>query len=266
MNQYQDLLRQIRTYGKMRGDRTKTGTLSLFAPAPMRFDLRDGFPALTTKKLHFKSVVAELLWFLRGEPSVQFLHDNKVTIWDEWTSETGDVGRVYGVQWRRWRVLFAGKIDQIKNLITNLKEDPESRRHLVSAWNVGELDLMALPPCHFGFQCYVQDGRLSLNFFMRSADMFLGVPFNIASYALLTHLLARAAGLEVGELVCTITGDAHLYLNHLEQAETLLSREPYAPPTLQIATPQIDIDGYKVEDFSLEDYQHHPTIKAPIAV
>lgn len=264
--QYHDLVRDILKRGITSSDRTGTGTKSLFAPPQMRFDLRDGFPLLTSKKVHFKSIAVELLSFLRGDQDTQFMRSHGVTIWDEWAEgEDGWLGRIYGAQWRGWRVMFGGKIDQIAGLINDIKNVPESRRHLVSAWNVGELSDMALVPCHFAFTCYVRDGRLSLNFMLRSSDVFLGLPFNIASYALLAHLLARATGTTPHELVCTFAGDTHLYLDHLEQAETLISRTPYQFPKLEIQTSNVGIDGYKLEDFVLINYQHHPAIPAPVS-
>lgn len=264
--QYHNLIRDILARGIVSGDRTGTGTKSLFAPPQMRFDLRNGFPILTSKKVHFKSIAVELLSFLRGDKDARFMRSHGVTIWDEWAQgEDGWLGRIYGAQWRGWRVVFGAKIDQIANLITAIKQTPESRRHLVSAWNVGELEDMALPPCHFAFTCYVRDGRLSLNFMLRSSDVFLGLPFNIASYALLTHLLARATGTVAHELVCTFAGDTHLYLDHIEQAETLIARTPYKFPKLEIQASNVDIDGYNLEDFVLIGYQHHPAIAAPIS-
>lgn len=267
MQNYHDLVAYVLANGKPRGDRTGTGTLSVFSPDKVRFDLSKGFPLLTTKKIKFANIVSELLWFLRGEDNIAFLKQNDNPIWNEWADVgTGKVGRIYGVQWRSCYRYFGAKIDQIAELIQNIKSNPESRRHLVSAWNVGELDDMILPPCHFAFQCYVQDGKLSLTFLMRSADLFLGVPYNIASYALLTHLLARATGLAVGELVLDITGDAHIYANHIQQVETMLSRPHRRQPTLQINSDNIGIDGYKVNDFELIGYDPHPFIKAPVAV
>jgi thymidylate synthase len=265
MQNYHDLVELVINRGDLRGDRTHTGTRSIFSPEKLRFDLQKGFPLLTTKKINFKNVASELLWFLSGGRNVDFLHEYGNKIWDEWANEVGDLGRIYGVQWRKWRTPY-DSIDQIQTLITQLKNEPNSRRHLVSAWNVGELEQMALPPCHFTFQCYVDNGRLNLVALMRSADLFLGVPYNIASYALLTHFLARATGLQAGELVLDITGDAHVYLNHIEQCELLLSRPHKEQPTLHFSTENIDIDNYDISDFELVGYEPHPFIKADIAV
>ena len=260
---YEDLLREVFEHGTPKGDRTGTGTRSLFGKQ-IRFDLAESFPLITTKRVHFKSVAYELLWFLRGEGNTKYLTDNGVTIWDEWANSQGDLGPVYGVQWRSWPTPDGGHIDQIALVLEQLKQNPDSRRHLVSAWNVAELDEMALMPCHAFFQFYVADGKLSCQLYQRSADMFLGVPFNIASYALLTLMVAQQTGLEPGEFIWT-GGDCHLYLNHLEQARLQLSREPFPLPTMHI-TRRGGIDDYDLEDFELEGYQAHPSIKAPIAV
>lgn len=264
MKQYLDLLSDILANGVQRGDRTGTGTLSVFG-RQTRYDLAQGFPCLTTKKLHLRSIIHELLWFLRGDTNIKYLHENKVTIWDEWADENGELGPVYGHQWRNWPDLDGGSIDQISNLVEGLKKNPESRRHVVSAWNVAEVDQMALPPCHCLFQFYVANGKLSCQLYQRSADCFLGVPFNIASYALLTMMLAQVVGLEVGEFVHTF-GDLHLYLNHIEQAKEQLSRTPRPLPTMKINPEVKDIFAFKFEDFTLEGYNPYPSIKAPIAV
>lgn len=250
--------------GVVKGDRTGTGTKSVFGHQ-MRFDLSEGFPLLTTKKLHLRSIIHELLWFLAGDTNVKYLHDNKVTIWDEWADENGELGPVYGHQWRSWPTPDGGHIDQIANLVHSLKNNPESRRHLVCAWNVAEVDKMALPPCHCLFQFYVAEGKLSCQLYQRSADSFLGVPFNIASYALLTMMLAQVTNLQVGEFVHTF-GDLHLYLNHIDQAKEQLSRTPRALPNMKINPDVKDIFDFKFEDFELENYDPYPTIKAPIAV
>ena len=263
MRQYLDLLRKVRTQGARKGDRTGTGTLSLFGEQ-LRFDLCAGFPLVTTKKIHVKSVVHELLWFLRGESNVAYLRENGVTIWDEWASPEGELGPVYGVQWRKWPGP-KGPIDQVKNVIDELRRSPDSRRLVVSAWNVGELDRMALQPCHALFQLYVADGRLSCQLYQRSADVFLGVPFNIASYALLTHMIAQVCELEVGDFVHAF-GDVHLYLNHLEQADLQLAREPLPLPRLVLDPSVRDIDAFRYEHVKIEGYEHHPAIKAPVAV
>ncbi len=264
MKQYLDLLERIKSEGAQKGDRTGTGTLSVFGHQ-MRFDLSQGFPMLTTKKLHLRSIIYELLWFLRGDTNIKYLNDNGVTIWDEWADAQGDLGHVYGYQWRSWPTPDGGHIDQIANLIHSIKTNPDSRRHIVSAWNVAEVDKMALPPCHTMFQFYVAGGRLSCQLYQRSADVFLGVPFNIASYALLTMMVARVTGLEPGEFVHTL-GDAHLYLNHLEQVDLQLSRTPRALPTMKINPAVKDIFSFAYEDFLLEGYEPAPGIKAPIAV
>jgi thymidylate synthase len=264
MKQYLDLLRHVRHEGQRKGDRTGTGTLSVFG-YQMRFDLARGFPAVTTKKLHMKSIVHELLWFLRGESNVHSLQQAGVTIWDEWADADGELGPVYGVQWRRWRGADGRVIDQIARVIDGLKSNPDSRRHIVSAWNVGELDAMALQPCHAFFQFYVAGGRLSCQMYQRSADIFLGVPFNIASYALLTLMVAQVTDLQPGEFIHTL-GDAHLYLNHVEQADLQLSRAPFPPPALKINPERRHIDDFRYEDFELLHYRCHPAISAPIAV
>jgi thymidylate synthase len=264
MRAYLELLRKIRDRGVRKGDRTGTGTLSLFGEQ-LRFDLREGFPLVTTKKVHLKSVVHELLWFLRGESNVAYLRENGVTIWDEWADARGELGPVYGVQWRRWPGRDGKPIDQVKNVIDELKKNRDSRRLIVSAWNVADLDRMALQPCHALFQLYVAEGRLSCQLYQRSADVFLGVPFNIASYALLTHMIAQVADLEVGDFVHTF-GDVHLYLNHLEQADTQLARAPLPPPRLRLDPSVRDIDAFRAEHLVFEGYEHHPAIKAPVAV
>ncbi len=261
--QYLGLLADIMANGVQRGDRTGTGTLGLFG-RQIRFDLARGFPMLTTKKVHFKSVVLELLWFLQGQTNIAWLNERGCSIWDEWADENGDLGPVYGKQWRSWAAPDGRVIDQIANLVEGLKANPNSRRHIVSAWNPADVEDMALPPCHCLFQFFVADGKLSCQLYQRSADVFLGVPFNIASYALLTHMVAQATGLQVGEFVHTF-GDVHLYLNHLDQAKTQLSREPHPFPTLKIA-PKTDLFGFELADFALEDYVCHPHIKAPVAV
>ncbi|HZO64188.1 MAG TPA: thymidylate synthase [Kribbellaceae bacterium] len=263
MRQYLDLLDHVLTTGTAKGDRTGTGTLSVFG-YQMRFDLAAGFPALTTKKIHLKSVVGELLWFLRGDTNVKWLQDNGVTIWDEWADADGELGPVYGYQWRSWPAPDGRHVDQIAQVIEQIKQNPDSRRHIVNAWNVADIEKMALPPCHTMFQFYVADGKLSCQLYQRSADIFLGVPFNIASYALLTHMVAQVTGLEPGDFVHTL-GDAHLYLNHLEQAKLQLSREPRPLPALRL-TPRDSIDAYEIADVVLEGYDPHPSIKAPIAV
>lgn len=250
--------------GLEKGDRTGTGTQSVFG-YQMRFDLADGFPMVTTKKLHLRSIIHELLWFLKGESNIGYLKENRVTIWDEWADENGDLGPVYGTQWRSWPTPDGQHIDQIEKLVDSLKNSPDSRRHIVSAWNVAEVDHMALPPCHCLFQFYVGDGKLSCQLYQRSADIFLGVPFNIASYALLTMMLAQVTGLEPGEFIHTL-GDAHIYSNHFDQANLQLSRKPHPLPTMRL-NPAVDsIFDFKYEDFTLEDYVSDPTIKAPIAV
>jgi thymidylate synthase len=264
MRQYLDLVRAIRDTGVRKEDRTGTGTLSLFG-YQMRFDLGAGFPVVTTKKLHIRSIIHELLWFLKGDTNVKYLHEHDVSIWDEWADENGDLGPVYGAQWRTWRTPDGGHVDQIQRALDLLRKDPNSRRNIVSAWNVGELEQMALAPCHAMFQFYVANGRLSCQLYQRSADVFLGVPFNIASYALLIHMMAQQAGLGAGELVWT-GGDCHLYLNHLEQVETQLARQPFPLPKLVIHRKPPSLFDYAYEDFELVGYQSHPAIKAPIAV
>ncbi|MCO8030054.1 thymidylate synthase [Brevundimonas diminuta] len=261
--QYLNLLRDILDNGVRRDDRTGTGTLGVFG-RQMRFDLSNGFPLLTTKKLHTRSIFIELLWFLRGETNIAWLKDNGVSIWDEWADAEGDLGPVYGKQWRSWAAPNGQSIDQISKLVHGLKTNPNSRRHIVSAWNPADVDDMALPPCHCLFQFFVADGKLSCQLYQRSADVFLGVPFNIASYALLTHMLAKVVGLEPGDFVHTF-GDAHLYLNHLEQAELQLSRAPLPLPTLTVAD-KTDLFGFELSDFVLNDYQSWPHIKAAVAV
>jgi thymidylate synthase len=264
MRQYLDLLRAIKERGVRKGDRTGTGTLSLFG-YQMRFDLEAGFPVLTTKKLHLRSIIHELLWFLKGETNIQYLREHDVTIWDEWADANGDLGPVYGAQWRTWRTADGREIDQIQRALDLIRNDPNSRRIIVSAWNVGELDEMALAPCHALFQFHVADGRLSCQLYQRSADVFLGVPFNIASYALLLHMMAQQTDLRPGELVWT-GGDCHLYLNHLAQAELQLTRTPLPLPKLLIKRKPDSLFDYRFEDFELVDYQAHGSIKAPIAV
>ena len=264
MQQYLDLMRHVRTHGAERQDRTGTGTRSVFGHQ-MRFDLADGFPMLTTKRLHLKSIVYELLWFLKGDTNVAYLNENGVTIWDEWADETGDLGPVYGHQWRSWPTSDGGHIDQISNLIDQIQTNPDSRRLIVSAWNVADVSDMALPPCHCLFQFYVAEGRLSCQLYQRSADIFLGVPFNIASYALLTLMVAQVTGLEAGEFVHTF-GDAHLYSNHIEQADEQLHRPPYSLPHMTLNPAIDDIFGFGFEDFQLEGYRFHPHIPAAVAV
>jgi len=264
MRQYLDLVRAIRDHGVRKEDRTGTGTLSLFG-YQLRFDLAAGFPVVTTKKLHLRSIIHELLWFLKGDTNVAYLHEHDVSIWDEWADEHGDLGPVYGAQWRTWRTADGGHVDQIQRALDLLRKDPNSRRNIVSAWNVGELDQMALAPCHAMFQFYVANGRLSCQLYQRSADVFLGVPFNIASYALLIHMLAQQTDLAPGELVWT-GGDCHLYLNHLEQVEQQLARVPLPLPKLVIKRKPPTLFDYRFEDFELLGYQAHAAIKAPIAV
>ncbi|MVA73185.1 thymidylate synthase [Agrobacterium vitis] len=264
MKQYLDLLQHVMENGSDRGDRTGTGTRSVFG-YQMRFDLAQGFPALTTKKLHLRSIIHELLWFLKGDTNIAYLKENGVSIWDEWADENGDLGPVYGAQWRSWPKPGGGHIDQIANLVESIKTNPNSRRHIVSAWNPAEVDEMALPPCHCLFQFYVADGKLSCQLYQRSADIFLGVPFNIASYALLTMMVAQVTGLKPGDFIHTL-GDAHLYANHFEQARLQLTRQPKPLPVMRINPDVKDVFGFAFEDFSLENYSADPVIKAPIAV
>ena len=264
MRQYLEFLRHIRDRGARKGDRTGTGTLSVFG-YQMRFDLQDGFPLVTTKQLHLRSIIHELLWFLRGDTNLRYLHDHQVTIWDEWADERGDLGPVYGKQWRSWGTADGRQIDQLARVVAEIKKNPNSRRLLVSAWNVGELDEMALLPCHALFQFYVAEKRLSCQLYQRSADALLGVPFNIASYALLVHMVAQQCDLAPGEFIWT-GGDCHLYLNHLEQADLQLSRTPYPLPELEIRRRPPSLFEYTFEDFEIRDYRHHAAIKAPIAV
>ena len=264
MKQYLDLMRHVRDHGTRKEDRTGTGTLSVFGHQ-MRFDLGQGFPLVTTKKLHLRSIIHELLWFLRGDTNVRYLHDNNVTIWDEWADEQGELGPIYGHQWRSWPAADGHSIDQISQVIEQIRNNPDSRRIIVSAWNVGEIERMALPPCHAFFQFYVADGRLSCQLYQRSADIFLGVPFNIASYALLLMMMAQVTGLEAGDFVHTF-GDAHLYLNHLEQADLQLSRTPRSLPTMRINPDIRDLFEFSFDDFELLDYDPHPHIKAQVAV
>lgn len=264
MRQYLDLLQNILDHGTEKGDRTGTGTLSLFG-YQMRFNLQDGFPALTTKKLHLKSVIYELLWFLKGDSNIQYLKDHGVRIWDEWADENGELGPVYGVQWRKWKSADGDVIDQVSQVVEKIKTRPNSRRLIVTAWNPGDVAMMALPPCHLLFQFYVANGKLSCQLYQRSADIFLGVPFNIASYSLLTLMLAQVCELEPGEFVHTF-GDVHLYSNHLEQARLQLTRQPYPLPEMKINSQVKSIFDFRYEDFELHNYQYHPHIKAPVAV
>lgn len=264
MKQYQDLLQTILDKGSLREDRTGTGTLSIFGHQ-MRFDLSDGFPMLTTKKLHFRSIAFELLWFLRGDTNLSFLHDNKVKIWDAWADRDGELGHIYGYQWRSWPGPDGQKVDQIKEVIKNIRENPNSRRHIVSAWNVADLPNMNLPPCHILFQFYVNDGRLSCQLYQRSADVFLGVPFNIASYSLLLMMVAREAELVPHEFIHTI-GDAHLYVNHVEQAKLQISREPFPLPKMILNPDKKQVLDFGFDDFRIEGYQAHPHIRGEISV
>ncbi|MCC6207019.1 MAG: thymidylate synthase [Gammaproteobacteria bacterium] len=264
MKQYLDLLRHVRDHGVRKEDRTGTGTVSVFG-YQMRFDLAAGFPLVTTKKLHLKSIIHELLWFLRGETNIRYLTENGVTIWNEWADEDGELGPVYGSQWRRWPARDGGHIDQIRWVTDEIRSNPDSRRLIVSAWNVADIVRMKLPPCHAFFQFYVANGRLSCQLYQRSADIFLGVPFNIASYALLTLMMAQVTGLKPGEFIHTL-GDAHLYLNHLEQAETQLARTPYPAPTMHLNPARTSLFDFVFEDFSLTGYQAHAHIKAPVAI
>ena len=263
MQEYLDLLQKVKNSGKPKGDRTGTGTVSIFGHQ-MRFNLQDSFPLLTTKKIHFKSVAHELLWFLKGDTNIRYLNENGVSIWDEWADDNGDLGPVYGKQWRKWE----GKHnihDQIKDVINQIRDNPNSRRHIVSAWNVSDIPSMALAPCHILFQFYVQNGKLSCQLYQRSADVFLGVPFNIASYALLTHMIANVCNLEVGDFVHTL-GDAHLYNNHLEQAKLQMTRDPLPLPKLRLNPEIKEIDDFDFNDIEIVGYQHHPHISAPISV
>lgn len=264
MQTYLDLLKHVKTHGVEKTDRTGTGTISVFG-YQMRFNLDDGFPLLTTKKLHLKSIIHELIWFLQGDTNIQYLKNNGVSIWDEWADDNGDLGPVYGAQWRTWQNAEGKTIDQITQVIEQIKNNPDSRRLIVSAWNVGEIDKMALAPCHAFFQFYVADGKLSCQLYQRSADIFLGVPFNIASYTLLLMMIAQVCDLKVGDFVHTL-GDAHIYLNHMQQVDEQLSREPKALPQMKINPAVKDIFAFKYEDFELINYDAHPNIKAPIAV
>ncbi len=264
MKQYLDLLEHVMKNGYLKSDRTGTGTISVFG-YQMRFNLQEGFPLLTTKKLHLRSIIHELLWFLKGSTNLQYLHENDVTIWDEWAKPDGELGPVYGYQWRSWPRPDGTHVDQIANVVESIKNNPDSRRHIVSAWNVGELDRMALPPCHLLFQFYVAGERLSCQMYQRSCDIFLGVPFNIASYALLTMMMAQVTGLKTGEFVHTL-GDAHIYLNHLDQVKLQLTRMPFKLPKMNINPDVHDIFSFSYQDFSLQDYQSHPHIKGQISV
>ncbi len=264
MKQYLDLMRYVKENGVRKEDRTGVGTVSVFG-YQMRFNLADGFPLVTTKKLHLRSIIHELLWFLQGDSNIGYLNENGVRIWNEWADEAGELGPVYGYQWRSWPKPDGGFVDQMSELIEQIRYNPHSRRLMVSAWNVADIDKMALPPCHCLFQFYVSNGRLSCQLYQRSADIFLGVPFNIASYALLTMMVAQVTDYEPGDFILTF-GDAHLYLNHLEQAELQLSRQPCPLPTMQLNPMVKDLFGFQYEDFELVDYEHHPHIKAPIAV
>lgn len=264
MKQYLDLLDHVLTNGVEKSDRTGTGTISVFG-YQMRFNLEDGFPVMTTKKLHLRSIIHELLWFLKGDTNIKYLNDHKVRIWDEWADENGDLGHIYGYQWRSWPAHDGTHIDQISQVVEAIKNNPDSRRHLVNAWNVGELDSMALPPCHIMFQFYVADGKLSLQMYQRSADIFLGVPFNVASYALLLRMVAQVTNLKVGEFIHTF-GDAHIYLNHIDQVKLQLSRTPYALPQMKINPEVRNIFDFNFNDFELVNYTAHPNIKGEISV
>ena len=264
MKAYLDLLSKILNEGVEKHDRTGVGTLSIFGHQ-MRFDLNAGFPIVTTKKLHLKSIIYELLWFLKGDTNIKFLNDNNVTIWNEWADANGDLGHIYGYQWRSWQTTDGKCVDQIFDVVNSLKSNPDSRRHIVCAWNAGDLPNMALPPCHALFQFYVSNGKLSCQLYQRSADTFLGVPFNIASYALLTMMMAQVCNLQLGEFIHSF-GDAHIYLSHIEQVKTQLLREPFALPQMKINTDVKSIFDFKYSDFELQNYQYHPAIKAPIAV
>ena len=264
MKQYLDLMKYVRESGTEKGDRTGTGTLSVFG-YQMRFNLEEGFPLVTTKKVHLKSIIYELLWFLKGSTNIDYLNEHGVSIWDEWADERGELGPVYGAQWRSWPTQDGSSIDQISEVINQIKANPDSRRLIVSAWNVSQIDSMALPPCHAMFQFYVADGKLSCQLYQRSADIFLGVPFNIASYALLVIMMAKVTGLKPGEFVHTL-GDAHLYLNHLDQVDEQLKRQPFPLPKMSITKDIKNVLDIEYEDFSLEDYESHPHISAPIAV
>ena len=264
MQQYLDLCDHVLKNGVRKHDRTGTGTISVFG-YQMRFDLADGFPLLTTKKLHYKSILYELLWFLRGDTNIKYLNDHGVTIWDEWAGDDGDLGHIYGYQWRSWPTPDGVGIDQITRVVESIKNNPDSRRHIVSAWNVSELENMALPPCHILFQFYVADGRLSVQLYQRSADIFLGVPFNIASYSLLLLMMAQVTGLQPGEFIHTL-GDAHIYLNHIEQVKLQLTRKPYPLPVMRLNPEKKSIFDFEYEDFTLEGYQAHPHIKGEISV
>lgn len=264
MKQYLDLLDHVLTNGTRKDDRTGTGTISVFG-YQMRFNLEEGFPALTTKKLHLKSIIHELLWFISGSTNTGYLKENGVRIWDEWADSEGNLGPVYGSQWRSWTAAGGEKVDQLAGVIKSIKETPDSRRHIVSAWNVGEIDRMALPPCHILFQFYVSGGRLSCQLYQRSCDIFLGVPFNIASYALLTMMVAQVTGLKPGDFIHTL-GDAHIYMNHVAQVKLQLTREPYSLPSMSINPLVTNIDGFRYEDFTLRDYMAHPHIKGEISV
>lgn len=264
MKQYLDLLKYTLDNGNIKADRTGTGTISIFG-YQMRFDLSDGFPVVTTKKLHLRSIIYELLWFLKGDTNIGFLNDNKVTIWDEWADENGNLGHIYGYQWRSWPTYNGQFVDQISQLTDSLKNNPDSRRHIISAWNVGDLPNMALPPCHVLFQFYVANGKLSCHLYQRSADIFLGVPFNIASYALLTMMLAQVTGYQPGEFIHSF-GDAHIYLNHVDQSRLQLSRQPFPLPVMQMNPDKKNIFDFQFSDFTLINYQSHPAIKAEISV